>query len=85
MDALSTWETVAPPVPVPPWFCDFLQAVSGRRVTGRREVENVSSDSLSAFRQRFAATSQSETDFYSRWARWFLWERMKESSREFVP
>ena len=31
---------------------------------------------------RFAAAQDS--DFYSRWARWFLWERMNDPAPEFV-
>jgi WD40 repeat protein/serine/threonine protein kinase len=82
-DALRIWEVVTPPVPVPPWFCDLIQAVAGKRLTGNRDVEPVGSDSLAPLRQRFAGAQ--DADFYSRWARWFLWERMKEPAQGFVP
>jgi WD40 repeat protein/serine/threonine protein kinase len=82
-DALRISDVVTAPIPVPPWFCDLLQAVSGKGVGPRREIEPVAGDSLQALRQRFAALKAS--DFYSRWAKWFLWERMQDPAPEFVP
>jgi WD40 repeat protein len=82
-DALKIWDIVTPPVPVPPWFCDLVEAVAGKRQTSSRDAEPVGRDSLQPLRQRFAGVQQS--DFYSRWARWFLWERMNEAAPEFVP
>jgi WD40 repeat protein/predicted Ser/Thr protein kinase len=83
--ALRVWDIITPPVPVPPWFCDLVQAIGGKRITAShdRDAEPVRRDSLQALRQRFANVEG--TDFYSRWARWFLWERMKDVAPEFVP
>jgi WD40 repeat protein len=82
-DALRVSDVVTPPVPVPPWFCDLLQAVCGKRVSAQREIEPVVGESLQALRQRFVSVE--EPDFYSRWAKWFLWERMNDPAPEFVP
>src|SRR5882724_8705123 len=82
-DALRIGHVVTPPIPVPPWFCDLVQAVSGRHLTTNREIEPVGSDVLRSFRQRFE--NPRESDFYSRWARWFLRDRMKDPAPEFVP
>ena len=82
-DALRVWDVVTPPVPVPPWFCDLVQAVSGRSPAANREVEPIASDSLQPLRQRFAALQN--PDFFSCWAKWFLWDRMKDPAPQFVP
>lgn len=82
-DALRIWEVVEPPVPAPDWFCDFVEAVAGRHCNERHDVEPVSRESLQPFRQKFA--SSQETDFYSRYAHWFLHERLKDLVPAFVP
>jgi WD40 repeat protein len=82
-DALRIWEVVEPPVPAPDWFCDFVEAVAGRRCNEHHDTEPVSRESLQAFRQRF--TNSRETDFYSRYANWFLHERLKDPAPAFEP
>ena len=82
-DALRIWDVVIPPVPVPSWFCDLVEAVAGKRLSANREIGLVGRDSLQPLRQRFASVQ--ESDFYSRWAKWFLWERMSDPAPEFVP
>jgi hypothetical protein len=80
---MGIWDVVTPPVPVPAWFCDLVQAFAGKRLTASRDAEPVGRDSLQPLRQRFAGVQDS--DFYSRWARRFLWEMMKDPPPEFVP
>ena len=82
-DALRIWSVVSPPVPVPSWFCDLVEAVGGKRLAASGETEPVGRDSLRPLRQRFAGAR--DTDFYSRWARWFLYERLKDPAPEFRP
>jgi len=82
-DALRIWDVVIPPVPVPSWFCDLVEAVAGKRLSANREIGLVGRNSLQPLRQRFASVQ--ESDFYSRWAKWFLWERMSDPAPEFVP
>ena len=82
-DALKIWDIITPPVPVPDWFCDLVEAVAGKRLSANRDAEPVARDSLQPLRKRFAGAHDS--DFYSRWANWFLWERMQEPAPEFVP
>jgi hypothetical protein len=43
----------------------------------------VGHNSLQPFRQRFAGVQDS--DFYSRWAKWFLWTRLNDPAPEFMP
>jgi len=83
LDALRLWAAMDSPVPVPLWFCEFVEAVAGRRCNQHHDAEPVSRESLQAFRQRFADSR--ETDFYSRWANWFVYERLKDPAPAFVP
>jgi WD40 repeat protein len=83
LDALRLWDVMESPAPVPGWFCEFVEAVAGRRCNERHDAEPVSHESLQTFRQRFADGRQ--TDFYSRYANWFLHERLKDPSPAFVP
>jgi eukaryotic-like serine/threonine-protein kinase len=80
-DGVRLWEVTEPPLPAPSWFCDFIEAIGGMRLSESRNPEHFSRDSLQEFRRRFAETP--ETDFYSRWAHWFLWDRMKDPAPEF--
>lgn len=75
-DALRVWDVMDAPVPVPAWVPDFVEAVAGRRLNARHEMESVSRESMQPFRQKFAEAR--EKDFYSRWANWFLYERLKD-------
>ncbi len=34
------------PVPVPAWFCGFVEAVAGKRLNARRDAEPVSRESM---------------------------------------
>jgi dipeptidyl aminopeptidase/acylaminoacyl peptidase len=82
-DALRLWDVMDPPVPVPAWFSGFVEAVAGKRLNARRDAEPVGREALQSFRQKFA--DERETDFYTRWANWFLYERLKEPAAAFVP
>jgi len=82
-DALRLWDVMDAPVPVPAWFCGFVEAVAGERLNARRDVEPVRRESFQPFRQRFADARQ--TDFYSRWANWFLHQRFKDPPPRFEP
>ncbi len=82
-DALRLWDVMDSPVPVPLWFCEFVEAVAGRRCNEHHEVEPVSHEALQPFRQKFADTR--EMDFYSHYANWFLDERLKDPAPPFVP
>ncbi len=82
-DALRLWDVMDSPVPVPLWFWEFVEAVAGRRCNEHHEVEPVSHESLQPFRQKVAQTR--ETDFYARYANWFLNERVKDPAPPFAP
>ncbi|MCC7374471.1 MAG: protein kinase [Verrucomicrobiales bacterium] len=77
-DALRVWEVMDPPLPVPSWFCDFAEAIAGRRLNARGDVEPVRREALRGFQGR--GTGDSERDFYSRWAHGFLRERGEDTA-----
>jgi WD40 repeat protein/serine/threonine protein kinase len=82
-DALRLWEVMDVPVPVPAWFCGFVEAVAGKRLNARHDIESVRREALQPFRQRLAEAGQK--DFYARWANWFLYERLKDPPPRFEP
>jgi hypothetical protein len=50
--------------------------VAGKRLNAHGEAEHIPRQSLQTFQDRFR--DRGGTDFYSRWAHWFLHERLKE-------
>ncbi len=80
-DALRIWEVTDVPVPVPAWFCDFVEGIAGSRLNERKEKELVPFGTLEQLKRKCADPSQS--DFYSRWARWFLFARLQEPVEKF--
>ena len=82
-DALRLWDVVNAPAPAPPWFSEFVEAVAGKRLNAHGEAEYVPRQSLQTFQDRFR--DRGGTDFYSRWAHWFLHERLKEPVPAFDP
>ena len=70
------WDINVAPSPVAPWLADLAEALAGRRLNARRDSQPVSQQELQALKERLSAGA--ETDFYSRWARWFFVERLQE-------
>jgi WD40 repeat protein/serine/threonine protein kinase len=80
---LRLWPEPAPPVPVPAWFLHLADAVATRRLSDEDEWERVPPDIFQEVRESLLRST--ERDFFSRWARWFLIERMKARSEPFRP
>src|SRR5262245_36031360 len=53
LDALHLWDVMDSPVLVPAWFCEFVEAVAGRRCNERHDAEPVSHESLQPFAKGF--------------------------------
>jgi len=70
------WDVVVAPTPVPAWFCDLVEAVAGSRLGPDGETLPASPQVIVTLRERLDAGK--ERDFYSRWAKWFLVDRMKD-------
>ena len=82
-DRLRVWDVTDAPVAVPAWFCDLVEAVAGKRLNAQRDAEYVGRQSVQSFRDRFRDSGRPE--FYSRWAHWFLHERLKDPVPPFDP
>ncbi|HXP62661.1 MAG TPA: hypothetical protein VN829_19330, partial [Dongiaceae bacterium] len=81
--AAQLWDVLVAPAPVPPWFCDLVEAVAGTRLASDGQVLPVSPEVFEALRKRWAAPNQ--TDFYARWAHWFLNDRQHDPAPRFLP
>lgn len=72
-DGVRVWRPLLAPGPAPAWLPDLAEAVAGSRQLDQRTLEPVPPGRLAELRARVVADR--ETDFYSRWARWFFVER----------
>jgi WD40 repeat protein len=75
------WDVVVAPTPAPSWFCELVEAVAGSRLGPDGETVPASTQVIVTLRKRLAAGN--ERDFYSRWAKWFLVDRMKDHAPAF--
>ena len=82
-DRLRIWDVTDAPVAVPAWFCDFVEGVAGRRFNARREREPIPLGTLETLKRKCA--DETQTDYYSRWTRWFLFDRLQEPVTRFSP
>ena len=80
---VRVWPVVVAPQPAPDWLAQLAEAVAGRRLLEEGTTEAVRSEKLRALRSDLSA--QAGEDFYSRWARWFLVDRMQENPKPFLP
>ena len=69
------WRPLLAPGPAPAWLPDLAEAVAGLRQLDHHTLEPIPPGTLAAVRSRL--TSAPPADFYSRWANWFLVERMQ--------
>ena len=81
--SVCLWDVRLAPVPAPPWFIDLAEAVAGRRIGTRNETTRVSQATLRMLRDKLS--NSTESDFYSRWGRWFFQERLKDNPAAFAP
>lgn len=72
---------VRPPVPVPSWLCDLAEGVGGYRQSEDGQLQPTESEVFKAIRDRVAV--EPAPDFYSRWARWFLIDRLQPTIQPF--
>lgn len=74
-DGVRLWRPLLAPGPAPAWLPELAEAVAGARQLDSRTVDTVPPEHLAVLRARLV--SSRDTDFYSRWARWFFVERMR--------
>jgi eukaryotic-like serine/threonine-protein kinase len=70
------WDVIAAPAPAPAWFCDLVEAVAGFRLAADGQLLPVGPEAIATWRERLA--SGHPEDFYTRWAKWFLVDRLQE-------
>lgn len=67
------WSLSIPPAGAPDWFHEFLEAVAGQRFpVGADRAESVLPERFLALERRLRAST--DTDYYSRWARRWLFD-----------
>ena len=67
------WELPRVPGPAPAWLPRLAEAVGGRRLSARRQLEPVPLRELLEIRR--AIEQSTSADPYTRWAKWFLADR----------
>jgi WD40 repeat protein len=77
------WDATEAQIPVPMWFCDLVEGLAGFRRREDGQLLPVGPEAIPKARE-FARGGRNG-DFYARWARWFLIERMQESPPLFRP
>jgi WD40 repeat protein/serine/threonine protein kinase len=75
---VAIWEVSPPPLPVPRWLPELAEALAGKRFNQKGMLESVQPAELWEVQQRMAAAVSTDvspkSEFYDRWARWFLAE-----------
>jgi len=79
---LRLWPQYSPPVPAPDWFLSLAEAIAVRRLTDADEWERVPPETFQEVKETLLHSTR--TDFYTRWARWFLIERLQPHPPGFV-
>ncbi|MBX3744974.1 MAG: protein kinase [Verrucomicrobiae bacterium] len=68
------WEVFPAPGPPPPWFVELIEAVAGFRWMPDGQIALAPTDIIARLRHHLV--TDKGNDAYTRWARWFLVERM---------
>jgi WD40 repeat protein/serine/threonine protein kinase len=80
---LCLWPVIRAPMPAPSWLPELAEALAGRRLRTDGAPEIVPPERWESLND--SLSSVKGDDFYARWARWFLVERIKEHPPLFVP
>jgi WD40 repeat protein len=78
---LRLWPVVVAPSPAPTWLPELAEALAGHRLRDDGSPEPVPAERWQALSE--SLSSLKGDDFYARWSRWFLVERMKPNPPEF--
>lgn len=70
------WQVLRAPAPVPPWFPELIEAIAGQRWQPDGGFEPISPSPILVLRDRWVRTTS--TNYYERWAGWFLNDRMAD-------
>ena len=80
---VRVWPVLVAPLPAPAWLPELAEALAGRRLRDDGTLEPVPAERWLALNKSLATSTAD--DFYARWAKWFLVERMKDKPAAFVP
>jgi WD40 repeat protein/serine/threonine protein kinase len=83
---VKIWDLVLlrPPMPAPDWLPDLAEALSGNRIGPNDASQSVPGDSFQRVKQRIEQTP-APGDYYSRWAKWMLQDRLQRPVKPFQP
>jgi WD40 repeat protein len=83
---VKVWDLVLlrPPLPVPEWLPDLAQSLGGKRIGSNDAPESVAGDSFQRVTQQINRLS-APNDYYSRWAKWMLQDRLQRPVKSFQP
>ena len=73
---VQEWDVLVAPTPVPEWFSDLVEAIGGTHLSEEGQVQPAAATVIAELRQRFSPATNK--DFYARWAKWFLTDRMHD-------
>ncbi|MDA7916080.1 AAA-like domain-containing protein [Verrucomicrobia bacterium] len=79
-ESIAVWEIMSPPVPVPDWLPLLAEAIAGDRINQSGLIERSRTRGFEQLRKELSGSNRS--DYYSRWARWFL---AKHEERRLSP
>jgi WD40 repeat protein len=84
---IKIWDLalLRPPLPAPSWLPELAEALGGKRVGPRDALVTVSADSLERVRKTIAQAHAQGDDFYTRWAKWMLEDRLQRPVPAFQP
>jgi WD40 repeat protein/serine/threonine protein kinase len=80
---VRVWPVLDAAPPAPAWLPGLAEALASRRLRDDGTIEQVPAERCLVLTKSLVANTAD--DFYSRWARWFLIERMKDKPTAFVP
>jgi WD40 repeat protein len=80
------WELdfIRPPVPVPDWLPELAESFVGKRIVSKDAPESVPGDTFQRVKERIAQGGEPD-DFYARWAKWMVADRIERPVKPFQP
>jgi hypothetical protein len=80
------WELdfIRPPVPVPDWLPELAESLVGKRINSKDAPESVPGEVFQRVKEHIAQARERD-DYYGRWAKWMLEERLERPVKPFRP
>ena len=71
-------------MPTPDWLPELAESLVGKRIGTKDAPVSVPGDSFHRVKERIAQAS-AQNDYYIRWAKWMLEERLERPVKPFRP